>query len=152
MTFRTLLIGAGLGGLVMYYFDQDRGNRRRALVRDQLIHVGKRGEAALEQLAKRIEYRQGQLSGLAHELRAEKGNVGDEVLVERVRAELGRATAHPRAIVVSANQGIVTVSGPILAREVDNMLHTIEGVRGVKHVENQLDVHEQPGDIPALQD
>lgn len=35
----TLLKGLGLGAGMMYFFDPIAGNRRRALVRDQLIHA-----------------------------------------------------------------------------------------------------------------
>lgn len=32
-----LLIGAAVGGAAMYFFDPDRGRRRRALLRDQAL-------------------------------------------------------------------------------------------------------------------
>jgi hypothetical protein len=39
----------------------------------------------------------------------------------------------------------------VLAHEVDRLLRRVAAVRGVKRVENMLDVHAEPGDIPALQ-
>jgi len=77
--------------------------------------------------------------------------VTDEVLVERVRARLGHVVSHPRSIEVTANQGRVTLRGPVLAREVDDLLRAVASVRGVSGVENRLEVHPQPGDVPGLQ-
>jgi hypothetical protein len=40
MTMMLRVIGAfGLGALAMYFFDPDSGKRRRALLRDQLVHA-----------------------------------------------------------------------------------------------------------------
>ncbi|MGZ8198328.1 MAG: YtxH domain-containing protein, partial [Burkholderiales bacterium] len=36
---RLLLIGAAIGGAVMYLFDPDQGRRRRALIRDQAVRA-----------------------------------------------------------------------------------------------------------------
>jgi len=75
----------------------------------------------------------------------------DEVLVERVRTKVGRVVSHPHAIEVTATQGRMTLRGLILAREVDQLLECINDVRGVTGVENQLEAHEQAGNIPSLQ-
>ncbi|HEX9149329.1 MAG TPA: YtxH domain-containing protein, partial [Thermoanaerobaculia bacterium] len=32
-------LGAGIGAALMYLFDPERGKRRRALVRDKLVHA-----------------------------------------------------------------------------------------------------------------
>jgi uncharacterized membrane protein len=75
----------------------------------------------------------------------------DWIIQERVRAELGRLSRHPSAIEVHADQGSVTVRGPILADDVEPVISGIARVRGVQRVDNQMDVHQTPGDIPALQ-
>jgi uncharacterized membrane protein len=75
----------------------------------------------------------------------------DVVLVERVRACLGRVVTHPHAIKVEANDGSVTLSGPILEEEVPLLVDCALGVAGVRDLRNQLDVHAEPGRIPALQ-
>ena len=80
-----------------------------------------------------------------------EGEVDDWTLAERVRAEHGRATRHTGAIDVQASQGQVTLSGPILRDEVDAVLASFQSVRGVKGVENRLEIHDQPGNIPSLQ-
>jgi hypothetical protein len=73
------------------------------------------------------------------------------VLVERVRAKLGRYVSHPRAIEVYANDHRVYLGGPILADEVEQLLEAARTVPGVCAVENHLDVHEHAGNVSALQ-
>jgi uncharacterized membrane protein len=145
-----LLGGIGLGAALMYFLDPDRGRRRRGLVRDQVVSAVSKADDAVGATARDLGNR---ARGLASEARSrfKQDEASDEVLVARVRAELGRAVSHPSAIEVTAEQGRVTLSGPILAREVDDVLSTVRSVRGVADVENQLEVHERPDNIPALQ-
>jgi hypothetical protein len=72
-------------------------------------------------------------------------------LVERVRAKLGRVCTHPRAIDVDARDGEVTLRGPILSNEVDNVLGMSASVRGVNSVVNGLEPHDSPERVPSLQ-
>ena len=69
----------------------------------------------------------------------------------RVLSKPGRVVSHPRAIQVTTDQGRVTLSGLILADEVDELLSCVSSVRGVAIIENQLEVHERAGDVPGLQ-
>jgi uncharacterized membrane protein len=73
------------------------------------------------------------------------------VLVERVRACLGRAVTHPSSIHVEAADGIVVLSGPILQHEVRPLLSCVVNVQGVRDVRSELDVYTEPGRIPGLQ-
>jgi uncharacterized membrane protein len=77
--------------------------------------------------------------------------VDDEVLVERVRAALGHAVSHPAAIEVSASQGRIVLAGPVLAHEHDRLIRAVRAIRGVEEIKDRLDVHEQAGQISALQ-
>jgi osmotically-inducible protein OsmY len=52
---------------------------------------------------------------------------------------------------VEASGGTVTLSGPILRREVDGLIEIVTKVRGVKAIEDRLEVREAPGDLPGLQ-
>jgi hypothetical protein len=45
----------------------------------------------------------------------------------------------------------VTVSGPVLATEVENVVRAAWSARGVRGVANHLEVHQRAGDHPALQ-
>src|SRR5262249_34570433 len=78
-------------------------------------------------------------------------HVSEHVLVERVRSKLGRYVSHVHAIMVTARDGRVTLSGPILAQEMNDLISGVCSVRGVTDVENRLEVHKEAGDFPALQ-
>jgi uncharacterized protein YwbE len=77
--------------------------------------------------------------------------VPDDLLVARVRARLGRVCSHPRAIDVGAHDGRITLRGPTLVNEVNGLLAAAASVRGVNAVQNDLEIHEHPHGIPALQ-
>ena len=150
---RGLLIGFGLGLGTMYMLDPLKGRRRRALVRDQVLRLGDAlGDVGVqgERLGRGLRDR---AQGLLYEARARRAGetVSDEVLVERVRARLGRAVGHPRAVKVTVHDGCVTLTGLVLAGELDNLIDAVSAVRGVQRVENQLNVHETPEGIPSLQ-
>src|SRR5439155_21299270 len=122
----------------------------RALLRDKMI----RGMHVLaDELDKGIRDLQNRARGTVAEAWASLRNepVPDEVLVDRVRSRLGRLSSHPDAISVQAENGRITLSGPILQVELDSVLSGVWSVRGVRGVENRLEVHKQAGNIPALQ-
>jgi uncharacterized membrane protein len=146
----TWLYGLGLGAGLMYMFDPARGRRRRALLRDQTVRAWRRSGDLVDKATRDLQNR---TSGLAAEARAmvSRDSAPDVVLAERVRAALGRAVSHPSSISVRVNEGHVTLSGPILAHEVDGLLAQVRSVRGVAGVENGLQVYKQPGDVPGLQ-
>lgn len=145
--FGSTALGAGL----MYMFDPLGGRRRRALVRDKVVHLLNKAGDAAGSTGRDLRNR---ARGVAAELRtlvSPEHDVPDEVLAERVRAELGRVVSHPGAIEVTTSHGHVTLSGPVLASEEKNVLRYISAVRGVKSVENRLEVHREPGNVPGLQ-
>jgi hypothetical protein len=74
----------------------------------------------------------------------------NSVLEARVRAKLGRTISHPGAVAVTADNGRITLSGPVLSDEVDALTSAICRVPGVLEINDQLEVHEYP-DIPSLQ-
>jgi len=111
-----LLSGIGLGATLMYMVDPDRGKRRRARVRDKLARVTHKAPDAIGATARDISNR---VRGLAAQAAAtfSSEDVSDEVLVARVRSKMGRVVSHPSSIQVTANQGRVILSGPILQNE-----------------------------------
>ncbi|MGH7587535.1 MAG: SRPBCC family protein [Gemmatimonadota bacterium] len=147
----SVLGGLGLGAGLMYLLDPDRGRRRRALVRDQLSSRIGDSEAFLGKTIRDSANRSRGLVARARSRVTPGGRVTDDVLVERVRSKLGRYVSHPGAIEVDAHRGRVVLSGPILAGESEDLLSAVASVPGVHHIENELEVHERPGDEPALQ-
>jgi uncharacterized membrane protein len=134
----------------MYLLDPDRGKRRRALVRDKAKSLWKHSEKAASKISRDITNR---VHGLASEARSAlvKELIHDEILLPRVRSRIGRLVTHPSAIEATAIDGVVTLTGPVLAAEVNDLISEIAALDGVVRVENRLGVHERPDDVPGLQ-
>lgn len=146
----TLLASLGLGAGMMYFYDPTRGNRRRALLRDQLLSLRNQADDSVDVAVRDLRNRtRGVLAEAMGRLSEE--SAPDWLLEERVRAAMGRHIRHSSAIQVSAKEGRITLRGPILADEVDSLLRAVSMTRGVHGVDNQLEVHQEPGNIPALQ-
>ncbi|MGH8609470.1 MAG: BON domain-containing protein [Gammaproteobacteria bacterium] len=131
--------GSALGAAAaMYLFDPDRGRRRRALMRDQLLSAASHLDDAIEATARDLIHR---AQGLLAEARSTVSDeeVSDEVLVNRVRTKMGRVVSHPRAIKVTLEQGRVTLSGAVLEHEHEDLLQAVRSVQGVVAVADQLE-------------
>ncbi len=141
-----VLVGAG----AMYLLDPDRGARRRSLLRDKGVHAKRALREGLGTAARDVRNRSaGAAAAVGSRLRSDQA--GDEVIQERVRSALGRVVSHPGAINTAVYDGRVFLSGPILRQEIEELVATVRAVRGVREVENQLQVHERADDVPGLQ-
>lgn len=139
--------GLGLGTGLMYLLDPDRGKRRRALLRDKGAWAVRKTGDCIGVTARDVRNR---MQGITH-VHFFSEPVDDAKLVERVRSKLGRVVSHPGAIHVTAQNGEVTLSGPILVEEIPELLACVNRVNGVNRVINELDAHEQAENHPALQ-
>ena len=146
-----VISGLGIGAGLMYLFDPDRGKRRRAKVRDKARHLANKTDDVIGKTSRDLANR---VTGIVSEAESlfTSGGASDEVLAARVRSKLGRVVSHPSSIEVKVTDGQVILSGPILAREVDELLECASAIKGVAGVENRLKVHEQPGSVSGLQD
>jgi uncharacterized membrane protein len=140
------LASAGL----MFLLDPRSGRRRRALLRDQLHRTLHESQEFARKAGVDARNR---MHGLLHRSRSllHREAVSDDVIVERVRAALGRLSSHPGAIEVFCTDGVVHLRGDILASEVPHVVKGVRHVRGVKDVVDELRAHESPRFIPALQ-
>ncbi|MES3003787.1 MAG: BON domain-containing protein [Pseudomonadota bacterium] len=68
----------------------------------------------------------------------------DARLREDVRTRLDELVSHPRAIEVEVHEGIVRVSGQVLAQELDGLLLQLTAVPGVRRVRNALSTLSDP--------
>ena len=149
--FAGIVASVALGAIAMYAFDPDKGRRRRALARDKAVSVLLDTRHAAGATRRDVTHRLEGLRARARRLWRQRLTTDDLQLIERVRARMGRLVMHPHAIQVGANKGRVTLSGPILAREVAPLLASIRTVWGVESVENELVTHTHPESIPSLQ-
>ena len=147
---RGFMTGLIAGGTMLYLLDPDKcGHRRRIVTRDKAVRAE---HVASRFVDKTVRDLQNRARGLIAEAWAaiREREVPDDVLVRRVYARIGRAVSHPRALRIEAYGGIVKLYGPVLEDEVDQLLRTVQSVRGVRAVENHLEPHKTP-DIPSLQ-
>jgi osmotically-inducible protein OsmY len=122
----------------MYFMDPERGRRRRALVRDKVAHAANVSTDALGSFGRDLSHRAaGAVARARGALR--RRHVDDDVLIERVRAQLGRVVSHPHAIAVNANGGSVRLRGSILESELPRLMRAVARVRGVRGVEHELE-------------
>lgn len=144
-----LVVGAAAGAALMYINDPEMGNQRRAAVRDQvnkLIHPN--AETSTE-LSDEEKYR-AEKSARESRKRIVIEDIPDGTLVERVRAAMGDKISHPGAIEVTANNGVVTLKGDILASELQPFMAATKRIAGVQRIENELRVHDEDSNAPEL--
>jgi hypothetical protein len=141
--------GLSAGAVMMYLLDPIAGRRRRAVLRDKACSTARKFDDALRIAGEDLGNR---ASGMAASIKSafRSAPASDEKLVQRVRSKLGRYTSHPRQIEINAHDRVVTVSGHVLASELDPVLLGIARGSGVKRVESKLVVHESADAFPKL--
>ncbi|MFB3906251.1 MAG: SRPBCC family protein [Acidobacteriota bacterium] len=146
----TTLAGIGLGAAIMYTLDPQTGRRRRAIARDKVSRAWNKTGDALGALSSDVANR---ARGIYSETtsKVSREQVPDNVLAERVRSRLGRFSSHPSSMEVTVSGGRVTLRGPILEKEIDDILRAVGDVRGVVDVNDELEVHKESAGVPGLQ-
>jgi CBS domain-containing protein len=140
--------GSVLAYVVAFFGDGRLGRRRRAIARARAGHLARVGARRLGSSRRgAMNHARGFMARLRTRLRSEAGP--DEVIEERVRAALGRACSRPSAIEVAVADGCVALHGPILEREHRRVLRTARRVRGVRAVEDALELHRR-ADVAQL--
>ncbi len=146
-TLPMLLAGAVAGALAMFYFDPHQGRRRRALVRDRIVHIGHLFTRDVpHRVEKRGRFLRGVAKGVTHEAAelahingGHPGFVDDETLVARVRSEALR-DRHFKAgeIHADAYEGCVTLRGQLDASDIHDLIEATKRVEGVRQVRSFL--------------
>jgi hypothetical protein len=145
-----MLLGAGIGAGLMFLLDPEAGNRRRALIRDKM--TGLRNDASWA-LRRKVRHLGNKVFGAVVEwrIRIRGDRADDSTLEQRVRAQIGHAVSHPGALEVSARNGHVRISGPVLAGEQEQIGRRLRGTRGVHGFELHVRAEKKAGSTPALQ-
>lgn len=140
-----LLLGAGL----MYFLDPARGRGRRRRLREALQHAERVERELFGKAARDTRQRvHGVVERLSH---PPARDVSDEVIDQRLRARLGRAVSHPRALDFAVVAGRVVMRGHVIANEADDVIKEARDVPGVREVVDRLERHASPEGIPSLQ-
>lgn len=132
------LLALGAGALAMYYLDPQAGGERRAALRALL--VGGRGSdpGARARRLRRHSY---------HHMPAPDPR-RDAELRERIRDRLDRLVSFPRALQVEVTDGVVRLSGNVLAQERDGLLEQLRTMPGVEKLVNAMTAQPGPRQMP----
>jgi osmotically-inducible protein OsmY len=76
----------------------------------------------------------------------------DAELRDRIQQRLGRMVSHPGAISVDVDNGVVRLSGGVLAKERDGLLAQVHDMPGVQKLVNAMTAHDNPQEIAARSD
>lgn len=130
--------GVGVGALAMYFLDPTSGSSRRAAARTTGRDTGKAVQGRARAMASRAK-------ALADRslARFDSTAPSDDVLAQRVRTALGRVISHPRLINITAESGVVTLSGSVSEEETKGLSATVRGVEGVKDLVDQTEIREE---------
>lgn len=141
---------AALAAAGMYLFDPVQGRRRRAVVRDKLVSRLTEMRRAIGVVKRDARH---QVHGGVARTRSliRSNDVSDEILVERVRVALGRATSHASAIKVSCSERVLTLQGAVLKHEHPRVMRAARSAAGASEVHDELAAYKRPDDVPALQ-
>jgi hypothetical protein len=147
-----MFIAGALAGVgLMYLLDPRGGARRRAMIRDKVMHGGRLARMWGGKFARRAR---NEVRGEIEERKAwwrDRGEqIPDEVLSERVRAQLGHVISHPGLVEVTAEDGIVTLRGPVLRGEIRRICDRLDATRGVRNYSVELAEHDSADRIPGL--
>ncbi len=147
----TLLGAFGAGALTMYIADPNRGKRRRATLRDALVHSGHQVERFAQRFGRDIEHRTEGAIAVTRSMFEGEDDASDGVLEQRIRTTVGRAVSHPHAVEVNCTGGSVFLGGWVLADEVAELTSAVRSVRGVKELSTFLNTTDHPEHISDLQ-
>src|SRR5688572_14297010 len=130
---RKMIMGTLGSAALMYLMDPEKGNERRATLRDRFTkfmgQATTKTEALIEQISDRA---QGMAAETKRKLSTEE--VSDEVMVARVRSAMGHVLTNAHEVEVMANQGLITLTGSVPGAETETLISTIKALPGVHGV------------------
>lgn len=135
-----VVTGIAVGVSAMFLLDPERGRARRSKI----------GQKGIKLKNKTLRIGEKLLSGKF--LRSEKSTSDDEALRDRIRLKLGRKITHPETVDIQVSGGEVTLSGSALKKEAKALLKIVRSVRGVEHINNELEIHRTMEHIPSRPD
>lgn len=126
---------AAAGALAMYYLDPELGAQRRRLLAE-LVRSGLPGERRQARQRLRAYHRVTQADPQS-----------DADLRDQIQTRLGRLVSYPGAIDVSVSNGVVRLSGRVLAKEREGLLEQVQQMAGVQKLVNAMTSLDDPQDM-----
>ena len=139
---RAMLFAGATGAALMYFLDPDRGEGRRAMARDRVNGMVRRGKLNVERQAR---FREGQFEGLMHEVKTrgrEQPAEDDIVVKDRVESEVFGRRGFPKGKVnAEVANGRLRLGGELDSEaEIDEVIDECRSVQGVREIESYLHV------------
>ncbi len=137
--FKGLIAGAGF----MFFFDPDRGRRRRAGLKGRVARLAHQNGDIWRKGVRDLTNR---AAGVAAETKrvVTEAPPDDRVLVARVRAVLGHVVCDARNVTATAFNGVVTLRGTVRPGEPELVIPAVERISGVRGVESGLTTAGEP--------
>ncbi|HEY4278428.1 MAG TPA: BON domain-containing protein [Conexibacter sp.] len=148
-----LIAACGTGAAIAYLLDPGAGRRRRHMLRDRTLAIGRRRARSA---ARRASYEAGHLHGAAHRagglVHHETPDYDDVTLTQRVESAISKAHAVPKGtVIVNARRGVIELRGAVVSEDqIEAIGKAARDVAGVRSVENLLHIrgtaipHAQP--------
>lgn len=137
----TLVSGMIIGATAMYILDDNRGAKRRAYARDKVFRAGHLLSRTIRKRSRDLMHR---IAGVVAEVRSSLRDHGtalpDDILIARVRAQLGHVVSDPGRLEITSKEGRVVIRGSVLSEEAEKIRKRLRKTRGVKdcHLDVQL--------------
>ncbi len=136
---RILVLFAGIGAALAYFFDPQSGRRRRALLRDRTLGFVRHRARDASQLGTVASAHAYGVKQKALHLREEPKDFDDQTLKSKVETELFRPADAPKGTVnVNVENGVVYLRGeadtPEMIRDLVERTERVQGVRQVKNL------------------
>lgn len=148
----SLLGGIAFGALMMYILDPQQGNRRRAMARQKVYGwLNDLRDQGVRQARNASNHLYGTVAENVSRVRDRVRHIPDDILEERVRAQIGHVVSHPGSLEVVAADGHVIIRGPVLRGELEKIRERLQVTRGVHGFDLEIEEHEDAGSIPGLQ-
>jgi hypothetical protein len=129
----TLVSGMIIGATAMYMLDENRGAKRRAYARDKVVHAGHLLNRTIRKHSRDLIHRfSGALAEIRSSIRDRGTPIPDDILISRVRAQLGHVVSDPGRLEIRSNGGYVVIRGTVLAGEQEKIRKRIGKTRGVR--------------------
>ena len=137
-----ILGGLGIGAGLMYLLDPTNGKRRRSIVRDKARKAYHTSGQAAGRWGRRIANRG---KGALSEVKARwmEEDVPDSILEARVRSHVGHHVSRTGWVEMTAHNGVIVLTGSLPKQEASTLLAQVEAVRGVKGVDDQLNIQSE---------
>lgn len=141
----SLLRGLAIGAGAMYFFDAAQGARRRKLLADQFNHLLCACRHDFDVAWRDLQNRAQGTAANARRL-VDFSETPDDVIVQRVRAQLGHYCSRAHSIEVQSLGGHVVLRGPASSAELFGLLQAVGATPGVRTVTDELSLEPQDGD------